>query len=79
MDWGKWLQNVGGDVIKSYASSKYEQPYEIQKMRIQVQGADGGMYDEGAAMPRPGTVAGLPSSVLLIGGAVVLALVLMRN
>jgi hypothetical protein len=72
--WEEWIQNVGGNLIDKAATAEYSQPYEIQRLRLEQLGQMG-YYTEGqpGTLPRAGTVAGLPTStLLLIGGAVVL-------
>lgn len=78
MDWGTWFQDVAGSVIDKAATAKYQQPYEIDRLRLQALG-ETGFYQEGqAGTVRPGgTVAGIqPSTLLLIGGAVVVFMLL---
>lgn len=79
--WDSWMQQVGGGVIDKWASATYQQPYEIQKMRIQALGEQG-YYSEG----QPGAVATaqragfqLTPGVMLLAGAAVLAVVLLRD
>lgn len=79
--WESWIQNVGGGVIDKWATATYQQPYEVQKLRIQALG-ENGYYSEG----QPGTVASaqrqgfaLTPGVMLLAGAAVLAVVLLKD
>lgn len=73
-DWTKWMQDVGGGLIGAWSNATYQQPYDLQRMRIQSLG-DRGYYLEG----KPG-VAQAPggiSPLMLIGGGVLLLVVLL--
>lgn len=79
--WESWIQKVGGGVVDKWASATYTQPYEVQKMRIQALGEQG-YYSEG----QPGAAStaqrqGLQLSpmVLLLAGAAVLAVVMLKD
>ena len=69
----KWAQGIGSSVIGGWASSTYQQPFELEKLKIQALG-DKGYYTEGQASA-PQKAAGL-SPLVLIGGLVVLVLLL---
>lgn len=76
--WEDWIQDVGKTVIGAAADAKYTQPYEVQKLRLQALG-EAGIYDEGqaGAYRQAGGIAGMsPSTLLLIGGAVLLVVLL---
>ncbi len=77
MSWEQWFQDVGKSVIDKAASAKYTQPYEIDKLRLQALGQLG-YYTEGQAGTQvaPGTNMG---PILLIGGALVLVMVMMKD
>lgn len=77
MDWGTWFQDVAGSVIDKAATAKYQQPYEIDRLRLQALG-ESGFYQEGqAGTVRPAQGLGIqPSTLLLIGGAVVVFMLL---
>lgn len=77
--WEDWIQNVGGKVIGAAADAKYQQPYEVQRLRIEALG-DAGYYAEGqAGTVRQSGAAGLSPTMLLLGGAVLLAVVLLKD
>jgi hypothetical protein len=76
--WESWIQEVGKGVIGSAVNAKYNQPYQLQQMQLQAYGPYGQPYIEG--MPNvPGTIAGIPKAWLLIGGALALVVVLVKN
>lgn len=79
MDWSTWFQDVAGSVIDKAATAKYQQPYEIDRLRLQALG-EMGFYQEGqpgTVRPGGGNVAGIaPSTLLLIGGALVVFMLL---
>lgn len=82
-DWGSWFQTVAGGVVDKWSSATYQQPFEVQKLRIQALGSEG-YYSEGqpGAGAQPGTMrAGLNLSpaMLLLAGAAVLAVVLLKD
>lgn len=78
--WDSWMQQVGGGVIDKWASATYQQPYEIQKLKIQALGEQG-YYSEG----QPGATSAqrqgfaLTPGVMLLAGAAVLAVVLLKD
>lgn len=80
--WESWIQNVGGGVIDKWATATYQQPYEVQKLRIQALGEQG-YYTEGQpgaaqATTQRGGFSLSPGTLLLIGGAV-LAVVMLKD
>ncbi|WP_302172873.1 hypothetical protein [uncultured Hydrogenophaga sp.] len=78
MSWEQWFQDVAGSVVKTAADAKFTQPYEIQRLQLQALGQNGLYYPEG----RPATVAGpviSSGTLLLIGGAVLVAVLLTRD
>lgn len=80
MEWGDWFQQQAGSVLDKYATAQFTQPYEIQRMQLQAMG-QGGYYTEGQpGMLGSGTIAGMPTStVLLLGGAALLAIMLLKD
>lgn len=79
--WDSWAQQQGAGLIDKWASATYVQPYEIQKLRIQALGEQG-YYAEG----QPGVSATtqgqgfkLTPGVMLLAGAAVLAVVLLKD
>lgn len=47
-DWGAWIQRVGESVINKAADAKYNQPYQIESLKLKALG-DAGYYQEGQA------------------------------
>lgn len=80
MDWSEWFQQQAGNVLGAATQARYVQPYEVQKLRLQALG-EAGIYEEGQAgtMRQSGGIAGISPSMLLIGGAVILAVVLLKD
>lgn len=80
MDWSTWVQNVSAGLIDKAASAQYVQPYEIQKLQLEALGQTG-YYREGQAGTIPPVGGGLAISgnTLLLIGAAVLAVMLMRD
>jgi hypothetical protein len=74
--WEEWAQGVGGGLLQTVTEAKYKQPFELQKMQLQAYGQTGELYQEG--MPNRAQGA-FPTSWLLIGGALVLAVVLLKD
>jgi len=78
-DWASWFQGVASKVIGAAADAKYSQPYEIQRLQIQALGADG-IYTEGQPGFRAtGGGQGINGGALLLIGAAVLLVVLMKD
>lgn len=79
MAWEEWFQDVAGSVVKSAADAKFTKPYEIQKLQLQALGENGLLYNEG----RPATASAAPvfnmTTMLLIGGVVIAAALLLRD
>lgn len=79
-DWAGWFQDVAKTVVTSATQAKFQQPYEVEKLKLQAFSQYGMPYIEGkpvqAAMG-PSHIAGIPTAWLLIGG--VIALVVMVN
>lgn len=77
-EWSDWVQDVAGSVIKDASNSKYVQPYDVQKLKLEALG-NLGVYTEGqAGIANKNAMAGISPMVLLIGAAV-LAVVLLKN
>lgn len=77
-DWSDWVQDVSKNVISLAANAKYQQPYEVEKMRLQALSDSGMLYQEGqpAQYPVQGTI---PANWLVLGGLVILAVVLLKD
>jgi hypothetical protein len=76
--WQEVAQDWGGKILDAAIDYKVTQPYEVQKLQLQALG-DFGYYIEG----QPGTTqritaapVQIPTSLLLIGAAVVLIVLL---
>lgn len=83
--WSTWIQNVAGGVIDKAAGSKWVQPYEIDKLRLQQFGT-GGYYQEGQRNQQGGGTPagggflyGINSNMLLLAGAAVVAVLILRK
>lgn len=75
-DWGKWFQDVGGGLIGAWSQATYQQPYEIQKLKIQALG-EKGYYLEGK--PSYTAAPGGISPMVLIGGGLLLVVLVLSN
>jgi hypothetical protein len=78
--WETWFQGVAGSVINKAADAKYTQNYEIERLRLEALG-DMGYYAEGqpGTIRQTGTVAGIPTGTLLLIGAAVVAVMLLKD
>lgn len=77
--WEEWVQDVGGSVIDKYSDAAYSQPYEIQRLKIEALG-DAGYYTEGQpGVKASGTVGGISQGMLLLAGAALVALLLLKG
>ena len=80
MAWEDFLQDAGKTIIDKWSSKEYTQDYEIERLRLQALGQYGGLYTEGQAGVRTaGTIGGISTGTLLIGGALLLVVVLMAG
>lgn len=79
-DWTSTIQSWGGKLLDAGIQSRVSQPYELNKLRLEALGQNG-YYTEGTAgaLKRPGTIAGMPSSTVLLLGGAVLLFVLMKD
>ena len=77
--WESWIQKVGTTLADGYVSANYTQPFELQKLRIQAQGQNGGYYAEGMPAPVARPLGGISPMILLLAGAAVVALVMLRD
>ncbi len=78
MDWSTWVQDVGAGLIDKAAGAKYVQPYEIQKLQLEALG-QAGYYNEGQAGTRAAMGGMNTTMLLLIGGAVLVAVVMLKD
>lgn len=80
MDWSTWVQDVSGTILKGAADAQFKQPYEIERLKIQQQGQNGQMYQEGQPTTTPAPAGGLvltPGLLMLVG--VVVLVVMLRD
>lgn len=83
-DWSSWVQSVMGGVISKASDAKWVQPYNVEQMRLQQLGP-GGYYNEGqrtlpgGAAAAPGFLYGINQGTLLLIGAAVVGLMLLRK
>lgn len=75
--WESWIQDVGKSVVGGYASANWTQPFELEKMRLQLQAQNGGYYTEG--QPVSTQRGGISPIVLLLAGAAIVAIVMLRD
>jgi hypothetical protein len=79
MDWATWVQQTAGGLLQAKADATYQQPYEIEKLRLQALG-DTGVYNEGQTGVSTTQSTGINTkTALMIGGALVLAIVLVKS
>lgn len=78
MDWATWVQNVGSGLIDKAAEAKYVTPYEIQKLQLKALG-QGGYYREGQAGNRATQAGGITPGMLLLIGAAVVGVLLLKD
>lgn len=76
--WEEWVQDVGGSILNKAADAKFVQPFEISKLKLEALGEEG-YYTEGqrgtSTQPKSG-LGGIPPTLLLLGGAVLLVVML---
>lgn len=79
MAWEEWIQNVAGSVIKDASQAKFQQPYEVQKLRLQALG-ELGLYNEGVpqTVAQP-TMFGMSQGMVLLLGLGVLAVFALKD
>jgi hypothetical protein len=78
--WESWIQGVAGNVIGKAADAQYSNDYELQRLRLQALGQMG-YYQEGqpGVIRTTGTVAGFPTSTLLLIGGAVLVFMMLKD
>lgn len=81
MDWGTWVQQQAGGLLDAYTYKKQTEAY-TEAMRLQALG-ETGYYVEGQrgnVAPVSGqSVGGIPTQYLLIGGALLVAVLLVKD
>lgn len=79
MDWSTWVQDVSAGIIGKAAEAKYVTPYEVQKLQLQALGP-GGYYREGqAGTLMAGQAGGFNPALLLLIGAAVVGVMLLKD
>jgi hypothetical protein len=76
--WESVFQDFAKSALNTYTEVKYKQPLEMRRMELEAYGPQGRPYMEGQPAVTQ-TVAGIPQSWLLIGGALLVAIVLVKN
>lgn len=78
--WAGWFQGVAGAVASKAADAAYVRPYDIAELEIKALGSQG-YYTEGQAGTRPTAsgMGGVSPTVLLLGGAALLAVFLLKD
>lgn len=79
-DWFSWAQDAASGLIKAganYANNQQQQKYEIEKLKLQALGTDG-TYIEGKPNSTQ-TVAGISPTVLLLAGAALVAVMMLKD
>lgn len=74
--WGDWLRDIGTKVAEGVVDYKVNFPLRVEELKINKLGS-AGYYTEGKAGAAAST-AGIPTNVLLIGGAVLMAVLLLK-
>ncbi len=75
--WESWIQGVGSKILGSATDAKFNNQYELQKLQLQQLGAMG-YYNEGQLAMRNGAM-GIPTGTLLLLGAGLLAVMLLKD
>lgn len=75
--WESWAQGLSSNLLQGYANSQFQQPYELQKMQLQAYGS--GAYGLPYIQGQPNLQLGIPTGWLLIGGAALLAMVMIKS
>lgn len=78
MDWSDWIQSVAGGVIGQAATAQYVLPYEIEKLKL-TQLGQMGYYAEGQPMLNRAGASGISPTVLVLAGAAVVAVLLLKD
>lgn len=78
MTWESWFQDVAGSVINKAAEAKWRQPYEIDRLRLEALGSLG-TYTEGQPMQNAQTRGGMSDGTILLIGAAVVAVLMLRD
>lgn len=78
--WAGWFQNVAGAVASKAADAAYVRPYDIAELEIKALGSQG-YYTEGQAGTRATAsgMGGISPGLLLLGGAALVAVLILRD
>lgn len=77
-NWADWFQGVAGGVISKAADAEFVRPYDVQSMQLQALGSRG-YYTEGMAGQRSIAGLGISPGVLLLAGAALVAVLLLKD
>lgn len=77
MDWSESAQQWLGGLVDKWGTAQYVQPYEVQKLQLQALGQTG-LYTEGQLQQRA-ALGGISSTTLLLVGAAVVAVMLLKD
>lgn len=66
--WDSWIQSVGSTVVDKWSTAQWQQPYEIDRLKMEQQGMLG-RYQEGQAGIRANRNGLTISPMLLLIGA----------
>lgn len=77
--WSSWFQGVASGVVDKAAQAAYVRPYDIAELEIKALGQQG-YYTEGKAGTQPtATSGGITPTMLMLGGAALLAVFLLKD
>lgn len=77
--WADWFQGVAGGVIGKAADAAYVKPYDIKALELQALGS-GGYYTEGKpGATQQGQGFTLTPGVMLLAGAALVAVLMLRD
>jgi hypothetical protein len=77
MDWGEYAAGIADKLLDATIAASVSNPHEIEKLKINRLGSSG-YYDEGTRKVSK-TIAGVPTSALLLLGAGVVAWLLLKG
>jgi hypothetical protein len=76
--WSSWFQSTLGGVVSKAADAQYVRPYDIQTLKLQSLGSNG-YYTEGQVGTVKATGSMNTTTMLMLGGALLLAVVLLKD
>lgn len=68
VDWGSWAANIGDKLVSAVIDAEVNYPNQLARLKIERLGSNG-YYTEGK-LTSAGSIAGIPPTLLLIGAAV---------